>query len=213
MSASLSYKTVRTAAMAQYEVKRSRFLAHCQPVATQEEATSFLAQKKKEYWDATHNVSAYILREGAYKRYSDDGEPQGTAGLPALDVLEKQSLCDCIVVVTRYFGGIMLGAGGLVRAYSHAAALGVQAAGVVTMALCAVQRLQCDYAMYQKIAVVIPQAGGTIQNTDFREVVEVTYSVPQTKLSALENAITQASFGQCKSIFVRESYEATEDCA
>ena len=113
------YRTIRTAASAEFVEKKSRFIGHICPVTTQEEANEFIRQKKSEYWDATHNVYAYVLREGQTRRYSDDGEPQGTAGIPTLDVLLKEDLTDCVVVVTRYFGGTLLGTGGLVRAYSH----------------------------------------------------------------------------------------------
>ncbi|MBR0113448.1 MAG: YigZ family protein, partial [Clostridia bacterium] len=110
-----SYKTVKKADSEEYIVKKSRFIASVKPVTSQDEALAFISEISKKYWDATHNVYAYSIREGGVKRFSDDGEPQGTAGIPALDVLEKSGVTDCAVVVTRYFGGIMLGAGGLVR--------------------------------------------------------------------------------------------------
>ena len=104
-----SYKTVAGRAEDEFTEKRSRFIGYITPAATEEEALSFISQIKSKHWDATHNVYAYILREGQIKRYSDDGEPQGTAGIPVLDVLQKEGLCDVAVVVTRYFGGILLG--------------------------------------------------------------------------------------------------------
>lgn len=116
------YKTLRAPASDEFTEKRSRFIGYAQPVSTQVEAAAFIERIKKQHHDATHNVFAYLLREGQLERYSDDGEPQGTAGIPVLDVLRKQGVTNCAVVVTRYFGGILLGAGGLVRAYSHAAA-------------------------------------------------------------------------------------------
>ena len=112
------YKTIRNAAEDEFVEKRSRFIGHALPVTTEEEALAFIAEMKSKYWDASHNVYAYILREGGIQRFSDDGEPQGTAGIPTLDVLRKEGLTDLVVVVTRYFGGILLGGGGLVRAYS-----------------------------------------------------------------------------------------------
>ena len=106
-----SYKTIKNEAHEEYIVKKSRFIGHIKPVKTSEEALEFIQQISKKYWDATHNVYAYIIRDENIKRFSDDGEPQGTAGIPVLDVLEKSGLTDCVVVVTRYFGGIMLVAG------------------------------------------------------------------------------------------------------
>lgn len=140
------YKTLRAPASDEFTEKRSRFIGYAQPVSTQVEAAAFIERIKKQHHDATHNVFAYLLREGQLERYSDDGEPQGTAGIPVLDVLRKQGVTNCAVVVTRYFGGILLGAGGLVRAYSHAAAIALGKAGIVTMAHCAILDIACDYS-------------------------------------------------------------------
>ena len=114
------YKTVRKNAQDQFVEKRSRFIGYACPVQTEQEALDFITSKKSEHWDASHNVYAYILRDGTM-RFSDDGEPQGTAGMPVLDVLRKSGVTDVVTVATRYFGGILLGGGGLVRAYSHTA--------------------------------------------------------------------------------------------
>ena len=127
------YKTVTMDTSDEFVEKRSRFIGYIRPVKTEEEAIAFINQIKSKHWDATHNVYAYCLREGQVKRYSDDGEPQGTAGIPTLDVLLKSEVTDVVVVTTRYFGGILLGGGGLVRAYSHAASLALAKAQVVTM--------------------------------------------------------------------------------
>ena len=110
------YKTVRKNAQDQFVEKRSRFIGYACPVQTEQEALDFITSKKSEHWDASHNVYAYILRDGTM-RFSDDGEPQGTAGMPVLDVLRKSGVTDVVTVATRYFGGILLGGGGLVRAY------------------------------------------------------------------------------------------------
>ncbi len=108
------YKTIKNESSDEFIVKKSRFIGYVRPVKTQQEALDFISEIKTKHWDATHNVYAYVLREGGVRRFSDDGEPQGTAGIPSLDVLLKEEVTDCCVVVTRYFGGIMLGAGGLV---------------------------------------------------------------------------------------------------
>ena len=128
-----AYRTVRHRASAEFIERKSRFIGHICPVQTQEEAVAFIQEQKSKYWDATHNVYAYVLREGQTRRYSDDGEPQGTAGIPVLDVLLKEELTDCVVVATRYFGGILLGTGGLVRAYGHTSKIAVDAGGIVTI--------------------------------------------------------------------------------
>ena len=113
----MGYSTIKESASAEFVEKKSRFIGYIAPVKTAEDAAAFIAEIKRKHWDATHNVSAYLLKNGQ-KKYSDDGEPQGTAGMPMLDVLEKENLTDVCVVGTRYFGGILLGGGGLVRAYS-----------------------------------------------------------------------------------------------
>ena len=123
-----SYKTTEKEAQDEFVEQRSRFIGYVRPVKTEEEALAFIEEKKKQHWDARHNVYAYVLREGGIQRYSDDGEPHGTAGVPTLDVLLKSGVTDVCVVVTRYFGGILLGAGGLVRAYTKSAKLALEAA-------------------------------------------------------------------------------------
>lgn len=124
-----SYITLAKEAKAEIVEKRSRFIATVRPVETEEDALAFLNQLRQDYWDATHNVYAYILEENQLTRYSDDGEPGGTAGMPVLDILRREKLSNLIVVVTRYFGGTLLGTGGLVHAYSKAAKAGIEAAG------------------------------------------------------------------------------------
>ena len=140
-----AYQTIAHEAAQEFVERRSRFIGYAKPVRTEEEALAFLEEIRTRHWDATHNVFAYSLRQGNLRRYSDDGEPQGTAGVPVLDVLQKSGVTDAVLVVTRYFGGVLLGAGGLVRAYSHAASLALQAGEVITMQLCKTARVMCDY--------------------------------------------------------------------
>ena len=161
------YRTIAQAAQDEFVEKRSRFIGYARPVQTEEEAQAFIAEMKSRHWDATHNVYAYILREGNIQRYSDDGEPQGTAGIPTLDVLQKSHVTDVAVVVTRYFGGILLGGGGLVRAYSHGASIALKAAGIITMKECSLLMLSCDYSRYGRVSSLIPECGGIIDDTDF----------------------------------------------
>ena len=159
-------------------------------------ANELINQIRARHWDARHNVYAYVLRDGQIKRYSDDGEPQGTAGMPVLDVLLKENLTDCCVVVTRYFGGILLGGGGLVRAYSHTAKLGVDAAQKIKMALCVRAEANCDYGFYGKLSAMIPEAGGTVESTDFTDRVSVCFTMPQHLYDGFCAAVFDASLGK-----------------
>ncbi len=192
------YRTVRNEAEEEYIIKKSRFIGHIKPVTTQEEALAFIAEVSKKHWDATHNVYAYILREGGIKRFSDDGEPQGTAGIPTLDVLEKSGVTDCAVVVTRYFGGIMLGAGGLVRAYSHSASIALSAGGTVTRAMCARLEVRCDYYFYGKLSSLVPEAGGIIEDTLFEDNVTLIFRLPCSQVDAFNAKLTDVSNGRYK---------------
>ena len=139
-----SYRTLSCQAQDEYIVKHSRFIGYAKPVKTEKEAQEFIAEISKKHWDAKHNVYAYSIREGGIKRYSDDGEPQGTAGMPVLNVILQEDITDCVVVVTRYFGGILLGGGGLVRAYTHSAKIGIDAAGIITHSKWTVCKISCD---------------------------------------------------------------------
>ena len=167
----------------------------------------FISRVSKKYWDATHNVYAYIIKNENVKKFSDDGEPQGTAGLPTLDVLEKSGLTDCAVVITRYFGGIMLGAGGLVRAYSHTASLAVEKAGISLMSVCSHFSLTCDYNFYGRLSAMIPECGGTIESTDFADEVTVHFYLQNEAVPYFEKALTENSNGKYKATKLKESYE------
>jgi uncharacterized YigZ family protein len=195
----MDYKTVAQEAQAEFTEKRSRFIGHIKPVKTQEQALEFIAQIKTKHWDASHNVSAYVLRAGGVRRYSDDGEPQGTAGVPVLDVLLKENLTDCVVVVTRYFGGVMLGAGGLVRAYSHAAKIAVDAGGIITMSLCAKLKVECDYNFYGRLASLVPELGGVMEDTRFAGDVTIALRMPVTMLEMFDAKLADLSLGRAKS--------------
>lgn len=191
------YKTVRKNAQDQFVEKRSRFIGYACPVQTEQEALDFITSKKSEHWDASHNVYAYILRDGTM-RFSDDGEPQGTAGMPALNVLQKEELTDCVLVVTRYFGGILLGGGGLVRAYSHAAKIAVDAGGIVTRAECSIVKIRCDYTFYGRLASLILEQGGIVEDTAFEDVVTVKMRIPQELEPAFEARLVDLSNGTCR---------------
>ena len=192
----MEYKTVKHSASDEFTEKRSRFIGYVRPVQTAEEATAFVAEIQKKHWDAKHNVYAYILRDGNVKRYSDDGEPQGTAGVPTLDVLEKSGVTDVAVVVTRYFGGILLGGGGLVRAYSHAAHLALAAGEIITMGLCSVLTVEAEYPLYAKLLPFLEKTAAKILDTDFSEKVRITLSMDSTLEADFCNKIFDFSGGQ-----------------
>lgn len=200
------YKTVKTSASGEYTVKRSRFIGYACPVSTSAEAESFIASIKSKHYDATHNVYAYILREGGIKRYSDDGEPQGTAGIPALDVLEKEGLVDTAVVVTRYFGGILLGGGGLVRAYSHSAKVAVDSAGVITMAPCTDAQTVCDYGFYGKLSAFLAAENVKVLDTDFSDSVKVVFRIKSADFDALSEKLTDLSNGKSEIRVISENF-------
>lgn len=202
-----SYTTVRRIASASFEEKRSLFIGHAGPFYDADAAMEFVKSIKAEYADATHNVYAYYLRGGAQARYSDDGEPQGTAGLPVLDVIKKSGCEDVCVVVTRYFGGTLLGAGGLVRAYTEAAKLALEAAGIVTCAPHAVLRILCAYSDYQKISHELARAGGILDRTDFHESVELVAAVEKEAAPAFVSAVRELTAGQAEVAIIGERFD------
>lgn len=190
------YLTLKKESFDEFTEKRSRFIGYAKPVTTAEEAADFINAIRSKHWDATHNVYAYVLRDGQSRRYSDDGEPSGTAGVPVLDVLLKANITDCVVVATRYFGGVLLGAGGLVRAYSHTSKIAVEAAGIVKMSLCSVMTAECDYNFYGRITSLIPEFEGVIENTDFAENVRVDFYLPKSCEKPFCDKLVDLSFGK-----------------
>ena len=165
---------------------------------------------KKKYSDATHNCWAYILKDGIIARYSDDGEPQGTAGVPMLEAIRKSGVEDCVVVVTRYFGGILLGAGGLVRAYSHGTSVALAAAKVVTYEKYTEMQLDCSYSDYQKYSVILPAFAAIIDGTDFSDKVLIRFAVKETAVDKLILKITEMSGGRDKPEKVGERFDYHE---
>ncbi len=200
-----SYKTVEKEAADEFIEQRSRFIGYVKPVTTEEEAIAFINQKRHEHWDATHNVYAYSLRSGQLRRCSDDGEPHGTAGVPALDVIVKSGITDVVVVVTRYFGGILLGTGGLVRAYTKGARIALDAGGIITMEICSAAKLSCDYSQYGKISGLIPANGGVIDDTSFTDKVEISFHIGGG-LSAFQKQLADATCGAVEAEILEERY-------
>lgn len=173
-----TYTTLEKEGTATLVERRSEFIGYAAPVSNEDEAAAFVMRIKKKHADARHNVYAYVLRGGALKRYSDDGEPQGSAGMPVLDVLCKNGLDGAAVVVTRYFGGILLGTGGLVRAYSSAASAAVEAAGIITLEEVVILRMRCSYNDHARVSNEFPRYGIDVENTEFTSDVTLTMTAP-----------------------------------
>lgn len=190
------YKTVLENASDEFVEKRSRFIGYCKPVKTEQEAVDFINEKRSEHWNATHNVYAYSLREGNIKRYSDDGEPSGTAGMPVLDVIVKNEIFDVVVVVTRYFGGVLLGTGGLVRAYSHGSKIAVEAAKPVIMQNCLVCEARCAYNQYGKVSSLIIGVGAAVDDTVYESDVLVKFHIKPDLLGTLNKKLADATSGE-----------------
>ncbi len=186
------YTTIHDTAQDEFVERKSRFIGSIAPVETEEEALRFIAQIKQQHRDAGHSTYAYILKNGV-KRYSDDGEPQGTAGVPMLDCLEKEGLVDVVVVVTRYFGGILLGTGGLVRAYSHGAKIAVDAAKRKLMTTCVLLSMELDYSFYGKINYVLPKYVCRVEESDFGANVSMKILIKQDQCEAFVKEITEMS--------------------
>ena len=190
------YKTVQKEAHSEFTEKRSRFIGYCKPVKTEQEAVEFINSKRSEHWNATHNVYAYSLREGNIKRYSDDGEPSGTAGMPVLDVITKNEIYDVCIVVTRYFGGVLLGTGGLVRAYSAAAKQALDDAGVIRMVPLSLVRIVCGYSDHRRISAELSRFGAATVGTDFGADVTISVSVAAENTDALIARVTEMTAGR-----------------
>lgn len=203
------YKTVEKEASDFFIEKKSKFIGYAKPVITQEDALEFISKIKSKHWDATHNVYAYVLRENNIQRYSDDGEPSGTAGVPVLDVMLKESLVDVCVVATRYFGGTLLGAGGLVRAYSHTSKIALEAAGIITMAQCSVMSAEVDYSFYDRLNILLSDFSAVILNTSFSDKVCVEFSVKENIVDLLNAKLIDVSNGKYISKFIRNEFSKT----
>lgn len=203
-----SYRTVQKCGVAEFTDRRSRFIGEARPITDEAQAAAFIEETRKKYWDARHHVSAFVVRAGGVRRFSDDGEPQGTAGMPTLDVLQKQSLVDCAVVTTRYFGGILLGGGGLVRAYSHTASLAIAAAGVVEMRPALLQRISCTYTQYGWLSALLQSFDAVISDTVYTDEVELLYRIDTAAAEALAAAVVDRSAGTLAAETLGEEYHA-----
>ncbi len=191
------YKTVARPAQAEYVEKKSRFIATVSPVADDDEARAFVAEVKKRYPDARHNVYAYLTLDGM-TRYSDDGEPKGTAGMPVLEVIKKQQIVGCAVVVTRYFGGILLGAAGLLRAYTKAASDGVEAAGVVTVKPYTGIDVTVSFSDAERVKYELSRMDLPEFKTEYLDAVTFKLLVPAEKTDDVVSRVTKITAAKAK---------------
>ncbi len=206
--ATKKYTTLEREASAELIEKKSVFIGYARPTKSDTEALDFIKRIKEKHADATHNVYAYYLRSGAMARYSDDGEPQGTAGMPVLEVIKKSGCDDCTVVVTRYFGGTLLGAGGLVRAYAAAAHLALEEAHIVTYEQYLVYLLECDYGEYNKIAFELEGVCAIIDSCDFADRVRLKYAVKKELGERVCHRIAELSGGRLMPLLAGERFDA-----
>ena len=194
------------AAQSEFVEKRSRFIGHIWPVESEEQARACIESVRKTHYDARHNCWCYLLREGNILRYSDDGEPQGTAGQPMLHVFQQEEVYNVCCVVTRYFGGILLGTGGLVRAYGGTAKLALDAAGVSRMRRWAFVGVPCTYPLYARMKLLVEQAGGVIEDTEYGADILLTVAIPAERRDALREAVTELSAGKLEPVLLEERF-------
>ena len=206
-----AYKTLLRPASDAFIVNRSRFIGYASPVSTEAEALAFLEEIRRKHRDATHNCYAYTLGANmGVMRYSDDGEPGGTAGLPMMEVIKKREVCDCCVVVTRYFGGVLLGAGGLVRAYSHGCSIGLDAARIVVMEES--EQLLCEvaYHLWDRVQHSLRTLPVKLLSTEFTSAVIFTLLTRLTDSEAVQRELTRLTNGQAEILSDGVSFRAWE---
>lgn len=194
--------------------KRSRFIGHVWRVDSEEEARSRIDETRKRHYDARHNCWCYALREGGVLRYADDGEPQGTAGQPMLNVFQREGVQNVCCVVTRYFGGILLGAGGLTRAYAAAAKLALDEAGISRMRLWATLLVPCAYPLYERLRLLTEACGGVVEDTDFGAEVTLTALLPAEAEERYREKVTELSAGKVEPLLVERVFRpGPRECA
>ena len=199
------YLVPRGVGQAEYIEKKSRFLGGVYPVTSEQEAKEILERVRKQHYDARHNCWCYILKSGQ-KRYSDDGEPQGTAGQPMLNVFQRENVTNVVCVVTRYFGGILLGAGGLTRAYSKSARDALAAAGAAEMGLWATADIPCPYALFERVRGEVTALGGTVDEAVYGADIRLRVSLPAQAAETLRARLTELSAGGIAMTVTAEEY-------
>lgn len=202
-----SYTTVLNHASFEYEEKKSVFIGEVMPVSTEEDALDFIAAVKKKYPDAKHHVYAYILRENSIMRFSDDREPQGSAGMPVLDSIRKNGCTDVAVVVTRYFGGTLLGVGGLVRAYGAAAVGAINAGKIVTYDIYSVFEITLSYSEYQKAIPILELMNFRVEDSKFTDTVLIKGRIKKDFADDLTKKLSEITFGKAKIEIIDEKFD------
>lgn len=202
----MSYKTVEKWGRDSFIEKKSKFISTAAPCRTEEEAIAFVNEIRKEFPDATHNVYAYCIDENQIFRYTDDGEPSQTAGMPVLDAMRKEDIVDAAIVVTRYFGGTLLGTGGLVHAYSEAAALGLRAAGIITRKMCNIVSVNTDYGYVGKIRHLIEKNHFLTEDVIYTDRVTFFVCVPIDAAVSFTGEITDATNAQAVCTVTESKY-------
>ena len=195
------YLTAAGFGRAEYEDKKSRFIAHVDRAENEAEAKALLTRVKREFPDATHHVYAWVLREGNTLRWSDDGEPGGTSGQPTLAVLQGAGVTDACCVTARYFGGTLLGSGGLVRAYSAAARLALNAAGIARMSPWRKGAFECSYARYERLRRALEDRGARVEETSFGAAVEIVFSAPEAQAEAVGDVLRDMTAGELRVVY------------
>ncbi len=202
-----SYTTIHKLSSFEYEDRKSVFIGEASPVTTEAEALDFIASVKKKYPDANHHVYAYVLRENQTMRFSDDREPQGTAGMPTLDAIRKNGIVDAAVVVVRYFGGTLLGTGGLVRAYSAAAVGALREAEIITYDTYVSYEIELSYSDYQKTVTPVENSGFRRKDILYSDAVTLIGSIRKNESEAFEKTLVDTTGGRVKIKKCGEKYE------
>lgn len=188
--------------------KRSRFLGHVVPVKSEAEARAYIESVKKQHYDARHNCWCYRLKEGGAERYSDDGEPQGTAGQPMLNVFQREEVSDVCCVVTRYFGGILLGAGGLVRAYTQSAKSALDAAGISVVRRWVETAIPCAYPQFERLKLEVETQGGVLGEVEYTDAVRIHALLPEGVVESVSARVTELTAGGSALEILGEAYKA-----
>ncbi len=202
-----SYITIKKHSIFEYEDRKSRFIAEAVPVESDKEALDFIEEMKKKYPDANHHVYAYVIRNNSVMRFSDDREPQGTAGMPVLDIIRKNSCTNVAIVVVRYFGGTLLGTGGLVHAYSASALGALQMGEMVTYDIYSEYSVECSYSDYQKMNPLFESVGFVVENTEYREAVTVLGKIRSLDALSFEEKLIQTTSGRVVFEKISEKYD------
>ncbi len=202
----MEYFTLKSEASSTFVEQKSKFISYAKPVHSEDIAREFIEKIKTKHFDAKHNVYAYKIKKNDIHRYSDDGEPSGTAGMPVLEILDRNNISDAVIVVTRYFGGILLGTGGLTRAYSKAAKDAVELSRIVNVHLCTKAQIICDYKYLKAIENSVLKIGAKILDKIFSENISLYVAVPNESFVYLQQAIENISSNRAKLIKIEEIY-------